>query len=146
MPLPFPISDNDAMRLFRSSIALLGMALASLMTANAQEADRNTSAIPERSGVSEAPPITIRQQKDGPNTITEKRVRGQVTEIRVDRGANAYFLEPNRPPGSALPGDAEAPVIRAPQWRILEFDMKRPQGNRNQQNPGDAAGAPPASP
>lgn len=126
------------MRSCSISIVLLGMALAPLAPLSAQPAPPASAA---HAGVGEAPPIIIRQQKDGANTITERVVRGRVTEIRVDRGANAYFLEPNNPPGSALPGDAEAPVIRAPQWRLFEFDMKRPGQERQTNRGGD--GLPP---
>ena len=70
----------------------------------------------------EAPAITIRKP-DSERKITEKRQGGKVTEIKVQSGKSTYYLKPNEPAGSALPGDAQSNSIRAPQWLIKEFDL-----------------------
>ncbi len=72
----------------------------------------------------EAPAITVRKP-DSERKITEKRQRGKVTEIKVQSGKSTYYLKPNEPAGSALPGDAQSNSIRAPQWQIKEFDLGR---------------------
>ncbi len=86
--------------------------------------------------------ITIRQ-KESERRITEKRENGRVTEIKVNNGngAPAYYLKPNTPAGSALPGDVQSNSIRAPQWEIMEFggpknqNTDEPTNNFIQANP-----------
>ncbi|MGN6389679.1 MAG: hypothetical protein ACTHL1_09220 [Burkholderiaceae bacterium] len=93
----------------------------------------------------EPPAVTIQSpdgngsKQDRSGTILEKRERGRVTEIKVDKGNSTYYLKPNVQPGSSLPGDAESMRNRAPQWRIGGFDLHRP---KDEQKPG----ASPASP
>jgi hypothetical protein len=79
--------------------------------------------------------------------IIEKRERGQTTSVEVRSGNNSYYLKPNDPAGSAEPGEVQGENTRAPQWKILEFDWKRPADQDNPQNqPSPApAPAPPAS-
>lgn len=75
----------------------------------------------------ETPAITIRKP-DSERKITEKRQQGKVTEIKVQSGKSTYYLKPNAPAGSALPGDAQSNSIRAPQWQVQEFDLARKNG------------------
>ena len=89
--------------------------------------------------------ITIRQ-KDSEKKITEKRENGRVTEIKVNNGngAPAYYLKPNTPAGSALPGDTQSNSIRAPQWEVMEFGGPK---NQNADEPTNNADPfPPAPP
>lgn len=74
----------------------------------------------------EAPAITIRKP-DGEKKITEKRKQGKVTEVKVQSGGSTYYVKPNEPAGSALPGDAESNASRAPQWQVLEFGKPKPE-------------------
>lgn len=64
-------------------------------------------------------------QRDG-RQIIEKRERGQVTSIEVRSGDNSYYIDPDEQPGTVVPGDAQSGNTRAPQWKIFEFDLKRP--------------------
>jgi hypothetical protein len=59
----------------------------------------------------------------GRTKIIEKKQGGTVTEVEVQSGKSTYVMKPNRPPGNAQPGDAESSLIRAPQWKVLEFDL-----------------------
>ncbi|MDQ9168943.1 hypothetical protein Q8A64_00820 [Oxalobacteraceae bacterium R-40] len=58
--------------------------------------------------------------------IIEKRERGEVTSIEVRSGEHSYFLDPGDEPGTVVPGDAQSGNTRTPQWKIFEFDWKRP--------------------
>jgi len=88
----------------------------------------------------EAPAITIRKP-DNEREITEKREQGKVKEVRVQRGKNVYYLKPNEPAGSALPGDAQSNATRAPQWVVKEFDPE--DKNTKQARKVEAAHTPP---
>lgn len=69
------------------------------------------------------PGITIsKPESDNERKITEKREQGRVTEVKVKKGKNTYFVKPNTPLGSAMPGDAQAAGNRGAQWQVLEFD------------------------
>lgn len=78
----------------------------------------------ERLDEGEAPAAAAARPESN-NKIIEKRERGQVTSIRVERGDSTYYLKPNTQVGSALHGDAQSSATRAPQWQILEFDWGR---------------------
>lgn len=71
----------------------------------------------------EAPAITIRKPDTGAQTTEKRAPGGKVTEIKVISGDSTYYLKPNDPAGSALPGDAQSNQFRAPQWQVLEFDV-----------------------
>lgn len=68
----------------------------------------------------DAAAITIRKP-GSEKKITEKREQGKVKEVKVQSGKSTYYLKPNDPAGSALPGDAESNATRAAQWQVLEF-------------------------
>jgi hypothetical protein len=96
----------------------------------------------ERLDEGEAPTVTVIPDQKG--SVVEKRIRGgRVTEIEVNRGNSTYYLRPNTQPGSAVPGDLESNRMRAPQWRIGEFDLRRPEEKRRAEA---AAGTPPPPP
>lgn len=94
----------------------------------------------------EAPSITIRKPEQG-SKITEKRAPGgKVTEVKVNSGKSTYYLKPNTPAGSAVPGDGQSSGNRAAQWEIKEFDIGHKEPKEAQAQPAAAAPAPPASP
>jgi hypothetical protein len=80
--------------------------------------------------------------------ITEKRDGGQVTEVEVNSSGSHYYMKPNNPPGNAVPGSASGNSIRAPQWKVGEFDLsgKRKAANETGSNTPAPADAPPPPP
>jgi hypothetical protein len=75
--------------------------------------------------------------------IVEHRNGGQVTEVEVTAGGSHYYMKPNN-----QPGNAQTNAIRAPQWKVGEFDLsgKRRAGNDAGQNTPTTADAPPPPP
>ena len=75
--------------------------------------------------------------------IIEHRNGGQVTEVEVTAGGSHYYMKPNN-----QPGNAQTTAIRAPQWKVGEFDLsgKRRAGNEAGQNTPTTADAPPPPP
>jgi hypothetical protein len=71
----------------------------------------------------DAVPTAITPRVDSPTTITERREQGRVTEIKVNSNGSTYYLRPNSPSGSSLPGDMTSGNNRGPQWTLFEFDM-----------------------
>lgn len=71
---------------------------------------------------SDVPATTIEPRRG--TQITEKRGNdGNVTEVEVQSGRSNYILRPNTAPGNAQPGDAQSSGFRAPQWKVMEFDL-----------------------
>jgi hypothetical protein len=69
-------------------------------------------------------PITVTAKPGQESKITEKRDNsGNVTEATVKSGPSTYTLKPNRPAGTALPGDIMSGNNRGPQWTVMEFDI-----------------------
>jgi hypothetical protein len=69
----------------------------------------------------EPPAVTIRPPENK-STITETRERGgKVREVKVTSGGSTYYLRPNDPAGSALPGDTQSNTTRAAQWEVGTF-------------------------
>lgn len=69
----------------------------------------------------EPPAVTIRPPENK-STITETRGRGgKVKEVKVTSGGSTYYLRPNDPAGSTLPGDTQSNTIRAAQWEVGTF-------------------------
>lgn len=79
----------------------------------------------------------------GGRRIIEKRERGQVTSIEVRSGESSYYIDPKEEPGTITPGTVQDDRTRAPQWKIFEFDLKRPAETDNPA-PQAAPAAPPA--
>lgn len=90
----------------------------------------------------EAPAVTIRGA-DSARDISQKREQGKVTAVKVKSGDSTYYLKPNTPAGSALPGDAQSDTMRAAQWQVLEFDWSRDAERARQQAAQSAAVPPP---
>lgn len=118
------------MRKFKlwSIVSVCLAALVAPLPAAAQQAKPAVDGTPpklEKLEEGEAPAITIRKP-EGERKITEKRSQGKVKEVKVQSGKSTYYLKPNEPVGSALPGDAESSSMRAPQWQVLEFGQPKP--------------------
>jgi hypothetical protein len=80
----------------------------------------------ERLEEGETPEASAPVPEQPRSVVTEKRAYGgRVTEIEVQSGKSRYYLQPNAQGGSSLPGDVESNRMRAPQWRIGEFDLRR---------------------
>jgi hypothetical protein len=78
---------------------------------------------------SDVPATTIPPK--GGTQIKERKEGGVVTEVDVQAGPSHYTMRPANPPGNAQPGTVEANSgARAPQWKVLEFDLnkKRKEG------------------
>ncbi len=88
-------------------------------------------------------PSTVTTTPDNANKITETKVQGRVTEVQVKSGKSTYYLKPNTPAGSALPGDGLGSANRGPQWKVMEFDLGKKKKTQSEQ---DAAGHVPPPP
>jgi hypothetical protein len=95
-------------------------------------------------------PATLPTKNTSGPQITEKRGNGgQATEVTVKSGGSTYTIKPNPQIGNAQPGDVQGGgAIRAPQWKVLEFDLgKKKQSEREAEAAAaEAAAAAPAPP
>jgi hypothetical protein len=132
------------MRTFKvwTIVALCVAAYAATPTAGAQQRAENIPTPPqmERLEEGDAPAVTARSAENN-RSITEKREQGKVILTEVKSGNSTYYLKPNAPAGSALPGDAQSNSLRAAQWKVLEFDWNR--GSDAQKAAESTALAPP---
>ncbi|WP_305821100.1 hypothetical protein [Massilia brevitalea] len=107
------------------SLALLactGTAVAQ-QTAAGQTAPTAQPPVTERIEPGSDVPATTIEPRRG-TQITEKRGNdGNVTEVEVQSGRSNYILRPNTPAGNAQAGDAQSSAFRAPQWKVMEFDL-----------------------
>jgi len=78
--------------------------------------------------------------------IKETRDGGQVTEVEVNSSGSHYYMKPNTPPGNAVPGSASGNSIRAPQWKVGEFDLSGKRKAAADTNAPAAADVPPPPP
>jgi hypothetical protein len=113
------------MRTFKiwTIVALCVAAYAATSTAGAQQRAEDVPPPPrmERLEEGDAPAVPARSAENN-LSITEKREQGKVVSTEVKSGNSTYYLKPNAPAGSALPGDAQSNPLRAAQWKVLEFD------------------------
>jgi hypothetical protein len=145
-----------------SRLSLLAPSLALLLAAAAGPALAQQSAqqpVPQ-STQNQAPPRQLERVEPGsdvPATTIPSRTRtqnnetrdgGQVTEVEVNSSGSHYYMKPNNPPGNAVPGSVTGNTIRAPQWKVGEFDLssKRKAANETGGNAPTAADAPPPPP
>jgi len=147
-----------------SRLPLLAPCLTLLLAAQAGQAlaqqptQQQTQQTQPQAAQNQAPPKLERVEpgSDVPATnipsrtrtqITEKRDGGQVTEVEVNSSGSHYYMKPNNPPGNAVPG-SNANSIRAPQWKVGEFDLsgKRKTAAEAGTNAPAAADAPPPPP
>jgi hypothetical protein len=139
-------------------LALLLAAQAGIVSAQ-QSTQQAAPQSNQQSNKSEAPPKLERVEpgSDVPATnipsrtrtqIKETRDGGQVTEVEVNSSGSHYYMKPNTPPGNAVPGSASGNSIRAPQWKVGEFDLsgKRKAANETGTNTPAPADAPPPPP
>ncbi|WP_199710668.1 DUF2782 domain-containing protein [Noviherbaspirillum cavernae] len=116
------------MRLFKvvSIVTACIAACATSFPVNAQQPAGNAPPPPRLEPLEEgeAPAVTITRPDVQQETTTQTRARGgKVTEVKVNRGNNTYYLKPNDQAGSAAPGDAGGSTIRGAQWEVLNFDF-----------------------
>lgn len=78
----------------------------------------------------------------GPQGISQTRQQGQVSEVKVQSGQSTYYLKPNQQAGSAMAGDAQGSTMRAPQWKVLEFNLDG-SGDKKDGEKAQAAAPPP---
>lgn len=89
--------------------------------------------------------ITVTAKPTPEHKITEKRDNsGQVVEATVKSGPSTYTLKPNRPAGTALPGDAMGSANRGPQWTVMEFDIGKKKKKTTEEDGSTDTTAPPA--
>ncbi|MGO4479121.1 hypothetical protein AB4Z32_22995 [Massilia sp. 2TAF26] len=144
-----------------SRLPLLAPCLGLLLAAQAGSAlaQQSSQPTPPQSTQNQAPPKLERVEpgSDVPATnipsrertqIKERRDGGQVTEVEVTSSGSHYYMKPNNPPGNAVPGSASGNSIRAPQWKVGEFDLsgKRKAPAENGSNAPTTADAPPPPP
>lgn len=95
-----------------------------------------------------APPEVNIRPPEQRTKIKEKRANGgEVTEVEVQSGKSTYVVKPNQQHG-AMPGDGQASNLRAPQWKVKEFDLGRRDQEKDKQAAEEAAAGklPPAPP
>jgi hypothetical protein len=87
---------------------------------------------------SDVPATTIPPKRG--TEIKETRNGGQVTEVEVTSGGSHYYMKPN-----AQPGNAQTNSIRAPTWKVGEFDLsgKRKAASDAAPAPADVPPPPP---
>jgi len=122
-----------------------------------QAAPQSAQPAPPQSNQNQAPPRLERVEpgSDTPATnipsrtrtqIKETRDGGQVTEVEVNSSGSHYYMKPNTPPGNAVPGSATGNSIRAPQWKVGEFDLSGKRKAAADTNAPAAADVPPPPP
>ena len=88
-------------------------------------------------------PITLTppagSNAEGKTKIEEKRQQGRVTEVKVTSGNSTYYLKPNSPAGSSVPGDVTGSANRGPQWQVMEFDFGSTKKQAQDQAAGDSS-------
>jgi hypothetical protein len=100
-----------------------------------------TDAPPKLEKLEEPEPVRAPQQAQPAQRIIETRDRrGQVNSIEVRGERGSYYVKPGSAVGNAAPGGPESDQVRAPQWKVFEFDSKRPDAP----DKSNAAGAAPA--
>jgi hypothetical protein len=134
--------------------------LASAQQAAQQPVPQSTQQSAQPAAQNQAPPRLERVEpgSDTPATNIPSRTRtqiketrgegGQVTEVEVNSSGSHYTMKPNNPPGNAVPGSVTGNTIRAPQWKVGEFDLsgKRKAAAEAGTNAPTAADAPPPPP
>jgi hypothetical protein len=121
----------------------------SALTAAAGAQTPPPSTPPKLERLEEVPdaPITVTPKSESEKSVTEKREQGRVTEIKVKSGKSTYYLKPNNPTGTVMPGDAmSGTATRGAQWRVTEFDIGGKKKKTKEEEAADNAPPPPAPP
>jgi hypothetical protein len=106
------------------ALLLLPAVVLAPLAAQAQQAAAPEPPRLEKLEEGEAPAITI-PGRQNEQQIEERRDHGVVTSTKVKSGPSTYYVTPNKPRGSALPGDAQSTANQPAQWQIIEFHTKR---------------------
>jgi hypothetical protein len=109
----------------------------------AQQASGNPGPPPRLENLEEGEPPAVTIKKPGedtpPNSITETRQQGRVTEVKVQSGGSTYYLRP-KTVGTAQPGDVQNGPPTNAQWKIKDFDWggskKKPPSDATDMAPG----------
>jgi hypothetical protein len=91
------------------------------------------------------PAVTI-PGRQSEQQIEEHRDHGEVTSVKVQSGGSTYYVKPNKPKGSSLPGDAQSTSNQPAQWQIYEFNTSRRKDAEADQAPAAAPAAPAPAP
>ena len=126
------------------ALSLLALSTAALAQQPPAPPSRPSEAPPKMEVIEEGSdkPITVAPRPGG-TKITEKKVGGVVTEVKVKSGKSAYTLKPNTPAGNAHPGDGQSNALRGAQWTVLEFDLNKKKKTDKEAVPEQAAVPPP---
>jgi hypothetical protein len=124
--------------MMRTSIFRQFLALSLLALSAAAGAQTPSSAPPKLEKLDESgdAPITVTAPANE-KKITEKREQGKVTEVKVTTGKSTYYVKPNTPAGSAVPGDLTGSANRGPQWKVMEFDLGKKKKDPKEQEAAD---------
>ncbi|MGB9108353.1 MAG: hypothetical protein WCC39_06665 [Telluria sp.] len=136
-----------------SRLSLLAPSFALLLAAQAGPA------LAQQSGTPTQPPPKLERVEPGsdePATnipsrtrtqIRETRDGGQVTEVDVNSSGSHYTMKSNTvQPGNAQPGTVTGSQVRAPQWKIGEFDLSGKRKAASDSTAPTQADAPPPPP
>jgi hypothetical protein len=152
--------------LFAPSLALLlaaqaGSALAQQPAQTAAQTAAQTTPLPAaqqpQTAPNQAPPKLERVEpgSDVPASTIPSRTRtqiketrdgGQVTEVEVNSSGSHYYMKPNNPAGNAQPGTVTGERVRAPQWKVGEFDLSGKRKAASDSTAPTPADAPPPPP
>lgn len=80
------------------------------------------------------PAVTI-PGRQSEQQIEEKRDHSVITSTKVTSGGSTYYVTPNHPKGSALPGDVQSTANQPAQWQIMEFNTRRRDQVESDPNP-----------
>jgi hypothetical protein len=153
------LRTSSRLPLLASCLTLLLAAQAGLASAR-QAAPQSAQQATPASNQNQAPPKLERVEpgSDVPATnipsrertqIKETRNGGQVTEVEVNSSGSHYTMKSNMTqPGNAVPGTVTGNTIRAPQWKVGEFDLsgRRRAANEAGTNVPTADAPPPPPP
>ena len=107
-----------------------------LPSAHAQSAQQQSqSSKPEKMDEADASAQASEPHKPQ-REITEKRERGNVTEVKVQSRNSTYYLKPSDAAGAPRPTDNQR-NLQGAQWRVMQFDW----GKRKENKKPDAAQA-----
>lgn len=121
------------------ALCLLAHAGAALAQATPSSAPPKLDRIEEGSDT----PITVTPRSGNNNKIVEKKEGGITKEVTVKSGKSTYIMRPNVPAGNAQPGDGQSSAIRAPQWKVMEFDLGKKKKKTDKEDlPADTPAAP----
>jgi hypothetical protein len=117
------IMSRTTTRFASLSLALLACAGTAVAQQQASGQAAGQPPVTERIEPGSDVPATTIEPRRGTQIKERRGNDGNVTEIEVQSGRSNYILRPNTPAGNAQAGDAQSSAFRAPQWKIMEFDI-----------------------